>query len=232
MKSLKIQLNVKNFKILICHFAFYTLIFAFLPAPVLAQEDATPGAADSIRERVREKVETILKQPRALVGTLVEITDSTLQIQTRNEEIAFASTSQQSSFLRVVGARRNEIEFDELVLGDFIVAMGFRNGNDVLEAQRVITYDRTPITARRAVFGVVQGNVRGTLTLQHPKTAEVWTVETSRDTEITRKGPEGFQEIDIDEVQVGDRLIAAGVLDEEVENTLTAGRIHILPQPR
>lgn len=209
-------------------FAFCILTFAFLTAPVAAQEEATP-ATQTIREKVREKIENIVHKPRAVVGTLTEITDSTLQIQTRSGQLQMAATGEETTYVRTTRGRRTEVEFEDLVLGDFIIAMGFRNGNEVLETRRVITYDSSPLTERRAVFGVVQGNENGTLTLQHPKTAEVWTVETSRDTKITRKGEDGFEEIDVDEVQVGDRIIAAGVPDEKEENTLLAGRIHVIP---
>lgn len=206
---------------------FVYLFIGLLPARA---QEATPGAADSIRERVREKVESIIRQPRALVGTLTEITDSTLQIKTKAGEIALASTDEETSFVRLVRGRRSQVSFEDLVLGDFTVVMGFRNGNDVLEARRIITYDTSPLVERRAVFGVVQGNEAGTLTLQLPKTAEVWTVETDRDTTITKKGVDGFEEIDVDEVQVGDKLVAAGIPDEDEENTLLAGRIHIIAQ--
>lgn len=211
-------------------FALYFLLSVLLATPVVSQE-ATEGSSvrDEIRERVREKVENLLKKPRAVVGELAEISDSTLEVRARSGNLEMAATGKETTYLRVAKGKRTEIKFADLVLGDFIIAMGFRNGNDVLEAGRVITYDASPLQARRAVFGVVQGNERGTITIQHPKTGEVWTVETTRNTRVTTKDDQGFEEIEVKEVQIGDRIVAAGTPDKDEENTLSAGRIHIIP---
>lgn len=203
--------------------------------PTYAQEEATPETSqeNDVRNRVREKIENLLKKPRAVIGTLSEISDSTLEIKDRKGDLRMAATGDETVFVRVAKGKRSEIEFKDLVLGDFIIAMGFKNGNDVLEAKRVITFDKSPITKRHAAYGVVQSNEEGTLTIKHPKTNEVWTVETSKGTTVTKKVEGKMQEVDVDEIEVGARVVAAGTPESPPaggeENTIEAGRIHVIP---
>lgn len=227
------ELRIKTTAILVILLALSLsngLLFTF--APVSAQE-ATPATQssvkDEVREKVREKVEGLAHTPRALVGTLADISDSTLQIKTMAGETEQAAISDDTKFVRVVKGKSTEIKFADLVLKDFIVVMGFKNGNNILAAGRVITYDKNPITTRRAVYGVIDKIEKSTITLKHPKTGETWTVETSSKTKITKKGDKGFEDIKIKDLKAGDRIVAAGLPDEKEANTLSAGRIHVIP---
>lgn len=204
------------------------LMFAILPS--YAQEaTSSPSIRDAVREKVREKIEEIIKKPRAVVGTLTEITDSTLEIKTLKDELAQVATHEETTYVRIARGRRMEVDFEDLVLGDFIIAMGFRNGNDVLEAERIVTYDTSPIVRRRAVYGEVQQNMEGQLTIKHPQTEEVFIVEATRNTTITKKTNGEMEEISINDIEAGDRVVAAGTPGEAEK--IEAGRIHILPTP-
>lgn len=228
----KLQLKNQNFYTLIPLFAFFSLIFTFTVEPSLAQQEATPATQsvkDTVREKVREQVQDLAHTPRALVGTLADISDSTLQVKTMGNETEQAAIDNNTKFVRVAKGKSTEIKFADLVLKDFIVVMGFKNGNNILAAGRVITYDINPITARRAVYGVVDKNEKGTLTVRHPKTAETWTVATTSKTKVTKKGDSGFENVKVADLKIGDRIVAAGLPDEKKTNTLSAGRIHVIP---
>lgn len=197
--------------------------------PKAKENQATKSATDEVRERVRQKVETLAKKPRAVVGTLSEITDSTLQIKNRAGKEEMAATAKDTVFFRVADGKRAEIKFEELVIGDFIVAMGYRNGNNVLEVKRVIAYDKSPISTRQAVYGIVEENQKGVLTIKHPKTQNVWKIKTSSKTKVTRKKDGGFEEIKPTDIEVGSRITAAGTPDAKDPAIITARRVHIIP---
>lgn len=218
-------------RILVAILSLAVLLSTFAFAGVSAQEDATPTASPSnaVRERVREKIEELVKRPRALVGTLDQITDSTLRIKTRSGEAKLASTSEETLFFRVAAGTRSQIKFADLVLGDFIISMGFRNGSDVLEATRIITVDANPIPVRRAVYGIVEEGEKGILTIRHPQTDDAWTVNTTSKTVVTKKTEGKVEEVKVSDIAVGDRIVAAGTPVAGKENTLTAGRIHVIP---
>lgn len=200
------------------------------PTPKVQQpETATKSATDEVRERVRQKIENLVKKPRAVVGILSEVTDSTLQITNRAGKEDMVATTKDTQYVRTAGGKRTNIKFEDLVIGDFIVAMGYRNGNNILEARRVIAYDKSPIAQRRAVYGIVKENTKGALTIEHPKTKEVWTITTDKKTVITKKTDGKIQEVDIKDVQAGDRVTAAGILDPKKDKTLVTRRIHVIP---
>ncbi len=222
-----------------CYLLLVTTVLAQSPSPTTASpaptpkaakdESATKSATDEVRDKVRQKIEDLVRKPRAAVGTLSEVTDSTLNLAAKSGKSEMVATEKTTSYVRMVDGKKTEIKFDELVIGDFIVAMGYRNGNNVLEAKRVIAYDKSPLTARKSVYGVVQSNEKGVLTLQHPKTQEVWKLKTNSKTKATKKGDRGFEDIKVADIQNGNRVTAAGVPSEKEQNTLTAGRIHVIP---
>lgn len=226
-------MTIKKSKILtffICAFALYTLHFA-LPALAQDETESTEGAQsvrEAIRKRVEEKLAELSKNPKAVVGELKEITDTTLNITTKKGE-ALAATSDETKYFRVTKGKQTSIKFEELVLGDFTVVMGYRNGNNVLDARRVISYDANPVTERRAVFGTVRTNTDGDLTISTPSQDQIWTIQTDDDTEVTKKGDEGFEDVDIEEIKAGDRIIAAGSPNTKKNNTLVASKIHVIP---
>ncbi|MDO8503424.1 MAG: hypothetical protein Q7S60_01915 [bacterium] len=220
--------ELRIMKVLLFTFSF----FIFTSAPAWAAQEATPATQsvkDTVREKVREKVEDLAHTPHALVGTLADISDSTLQVKTLGNGTEQAAIDNDTTFVRVTKGKSTEIKFADLVLKDFIIVMGFKNGNNILAAGRVITYDINPITLRRTVYGVVDKNEKGILTVRHPKTAESWTVATTSKTKVTKKGDKGFEDIKVVDIKVGDRVVAAGLPDEKKTNTLTAGRIHLIP---
>ncbi|OGM76591.1 hypothetical protein A2210_01820 [Candidatus Woesebacteria bacterium RIFOXYA1_FULL_40_18] len=105
------------------------------PSPTPASESSS--ATDSIRERVQQKVDEVLKKPKAFIGTITDISENTLQIKTATGEIKQSSTTPDTVFVNSVKTAK-EVKLADLAIGDFVVAMGLKNGNEVLEAKRVL----------------------------------------------------------------------------------------------
>lgn len=222
-----------------CYLLLVTTAFAQFPSPIatpsptatpkVKEDQATKSATDEVREKVRQKIENLVKKPRAVVGTLSEVTDSTLQVTNKAGKEDMVATTKDTQYVRVAGSKRTNIKFEDLVIGDFIVAMGYRNGNNILEARRVIAYDKSPLIQRRAVYGVVGENQKGVLTIKHPKTGASWKVKTTSKTKVTKKGDKGFEDIKVADIQNSNRITAAGLPSEKEQNVLTASRIHVIP---
>ncbi|MBI2268533.1 MAG: hypothetical protein HYU80_03800 [Candidatus Blackburnbacteria bacterium] len=213
-------------------FVFFILFFAFAAVPVFAQEEAssaTSSVRDLVRERVKAKIDNLTQKPMALVGTLEQVADSTLEIKDNSGKVLLASTSKDMLYYRVTDGKKKEIKFDELVIGEFVVAMGYRNGKDVLDAKRVIVYDKKPTQNKESAYGIVTNNSKGIVTIKHPKAGDVWTIKTARKTIITGKVGEKMEEIDIEEVNEGDRIVAVGTRDAKTQDTLNATRVHVIP---
>lgn len=237
-KKLKLQLKSQKFLVLSFGFALYALSFTLSTAHAFAQDatsPATPSAttpSDSVRDKVRKTIESLTRKPRAVVGNLSDIADTTLQIKTRSNESIMVSVTKDTSYVRMNQGKKTDIKFSELVLGDFTIAMGTRNGNNVLEATRIITYDKNPLKVRRAVYGTVSQNKNGVLTVSLPKSGEAWTIKTSSKTNITANlpaGKAGMTEVKANSIEVGARIVAVGTPDEKQTNTLLASLVHVIP---
>jgi hypothetical protein len=98
-----------------------------------------------IRQKVAEKVAQALNQPKAYLGVVTDIADSTIQIKTPESQIDQVSVADKN--LTVVNTKGNtskQVKLTDIAIGDFIVAMGYVNGNQVLSAQRILITD--PVT--------------------------------------------------------------------------------------
>ncbi len=116
---------------------------AFQPkTSAVAPTDATSDA--SIRQRVEAKVESLLNKPKAYIGTVTDITDSTIQIKTMGSEIKQVSTAGDNVTVIKTSPSTKTVKLTDVAIGDFIVGMGYVNSASVLLAQRILIID--PIT--------------------------------------------------------------------------------------
>ena len=170
------------------------------------------STGSSIRDRVLKEVEARLKSPKAYVGTITDISDTTLQInkfnfgtQTPSTTIQQVAIDDQTTFVKA-GKTTKEIEPAEVAIGDFIIAMGFQNQNGtnedengVLSAKRILVSDPVEITKRTAILGQITEIQKTKVILKEPGGNE-YTLNFPK----TWKGP------DLDELEEGDNLIAIG----------------------
>lgn len=208
---------------------FYLLLVTLFP-PVWAQEQGAPGEAvrDAVRDKVKERIETLSVRPKAYVGTLASVTDSTLEIKTKEGKTLLASTSQDTTVIKVLGGKRSEIKFKDLALEDFVIAMGFVERKDVLSSKRIITLNEVPFKQKASIFGTVQENADGTLIIQNLKNNENWNIETNKKTVVLEKTGDGFGNVKLDKIEPGDKVVVAGTVHEKKEDTLLAGQILIV----
>lgn len=100
-------------------------------------ENEATESADDVRSKVQEKVKEIQTNSVFFMGTVTDISESTLQIELKSGEIEQASTTEETDYLSETKTRKT-IEKEDVAIGDFIIAMGFASGNDVLEAKRIV----------------------------------------------------------------------------------------------
>ncbi|MDP3994672.1 MAG: hypothetical protein Q8P91_02490 [bacterium] len=98
-------------------------------------QGATEGS--EIRQKVLEKVEEALKNPKALLGVVTDISISTLQIKIPSGEIQQMSILPDATIVKIDKVSK-EVIFSDIAIGDFVVGMGYKNENNILEAGRVL----------------------------------------------------------------------------------------------
>lgn len=166
---------------------------SFQTTPVASPSANPTSSSDSaIRQKVQEKVANALNKPKAFIGVVTDIADSTIQIKTTGSEIKQISTDPQATTVVKVTTTSKTVKLTDIAIGDFIVGMGYVNTNSVLKAQRILITD--PITEPKinAVFGKITDTSKKTLTVSSLKGGQGVDITpgTKTDIELYTKGAE------------------------------------------
>jgi len=186
-----------------------------------AQETST-DEANSVRDNVQKKVEEARIIPFAYIGTVTDIAEQTIQInkfifsKTKEDagEIQQISVDEENTVFVKVTKSTTFVKFSDLAIGDFIIAMGFKNGNGVLEGKRILITTSVELTTRKAIFGEPSEITKRSLTLT-ASTGKEWVVEFG----TTWVGPE------LSEIEEGDKIMIVGTTEG---NILDARFLHIV----
>lgn len=120
--------------------------------PTPDKQNATEGS--EIRQKVIEKVEQALKNPKALLGVITDISTNTLQIKVPSGEIQQISALPDATIIKVAKVSK-EVKFSDIAIGDFVVGMGYKNENNILEVSRVLITEQPAEFSVKAAIGKV-----------------------------------------------------------------------------
>lgn len=154
----------------------------------------------------------------AYLGTITDITDSTLQIKDDSGDIKQITSDSKTAFVDTRNDSTKQIKQTDLAIGDYLIALGYKGGNNILGSSRIIVADSIKKTARKAFFGKVSNSDPFKLTLTNPKTNEAITVTPNINIQITGA-------IRFSGINDGDTIIAVGQIKD---TTLDARTIQVL----
>ncbi len=193
----------------------YSSEFAKEIEPEIETKVATE-AAESIINKVKEKIGIVKKNPTAYIGVITDKSQDSLQIKNTLGEIKLASIEDNASFVKL-SKSSEKISFADIAIGDFVVAMGFlppENKKDVLLAKRILVTDPPEDLKIKVIHGTILKITGRIVSLKEDEVE--WQLHFPRRWE----GPE------IKELEVGDKLIAIG---EPKDNTMTIRTIYVVP---
>lgn len=171
----------------------------------------------SVSDQIRQRINQALSKPFAAIGTIADISNSTLQIKTREGEINQAIVDKENTtFARITTKTRKVIAFGDLAIGDFVLALGFRKSESIIEALRVIASDNLSENKRTALFGTateIDGK-KDQFTLEKLKNGEELTV-TDKNTKIRTLGETGLERAVFDDIEEGQKVIVVGEKDSK-----------------
>lgn len=101
-------------------------------------EATSTSTAEGVREKVLEKIEKALQNPKSYLGTVTDIAEQTIQVKSLSGEIKQISFDKDLAEVIKTTPTPRVIKTTDIAIGDFIVAMGFKNGNGVLSAKRIL----------------------------------------------------------------------------------------------
>jgi len=175
-----------------------------------------------------EKEVGTIQKPVAVLGTVTDITENAVQIRSTEGEIKQITVSDETSYANIVKETK-EVTFEDMAIGDFIVAMGYvRNGNEILEAIRVLITVPIEASGRRAVRGKVSAITSKEIGVNSG--GETVEASTSGKVFVTKQSVDEDGEVNIGvgrlgEIKEGDEIILVVVPDGD---ELTARTIHVV----
>ena len=168
---------------------------------------ATGDAA--IRENVAQKVAAALSQPKAYLGVVTDITSTTIQIKDTASQIQQISIGADGiTVVNTKGTNNKTVKLTDIAIGDFIVAMGYVNGNQVLEAQRILITDPLEEPTLTVSMAKVTKTSSKALTVADVKSGEVGTLTSVKSTSIESFKAEKTSNIKLTAVNANDTVIS------------------------
>jgi len=166
-------------------------------------EDSTESS-DVVREKVKDKLKEIQETGYSLIGTLTDISKGTFQMETPLGEIEQITIEDETDYVNTTSSKSKTIEFEDVAIGDYIIAMGFTNGDDILSAKRVLISTEPEKSTKNILSGKITSIDEKEVTLslvggneQIISFGKSW------------KGP------DLDELTEGELLIVVGTGEDE-----------------
>ena len=157
------------------------------PSPQDSTESAT--VSSDIRKKVAQDVANTINRPKAYIGTVTDITDSTIEIKTGVSEIKQISIGTvTTSVVNAVGTANKTVKTSDIAIGDFIVAMGYIQTSSVLGAQRILISN--PISKLKIVSNkaVVTAISKKSLTVKMDDKEETITPDTKTNMLVYKDG--------------------------------------------
>jgi hypothetical protein len=176
-------------------------------------------STDEIRLKVQEKVQAARNKPMAFIGTITDISEAGIQIKNDLDQIQQISVSESTVYAKINKTRTN-ISFDDIAIGDFIVAMGYESTTDVLDAKRILLTSAISLTTRTSIIGTITSINTSEITLS--STSGEYRVDIDKQTDISSGYP--AEKSRVSELEEGDEVIASGEL---TNNVISARRIHL-----
>ncbi len=169
-----------------------------------APEDAKDSDLD---KAVALKVAQAQKPPKAYIGTITDIMDSTIQIKSVDSQIQQIATDKFDITVVNTKGGSKTVKLTDIAIGDFVVAMGYIDGNDVLDAQRILVTTASSDSEISVSMQKVDGVAKKSLTLTPAAGGEALTITPDKDTQIRSFSDGKIKNIKITDISESDLMI-------------------------
>lgn len=144
-----------------------------LKTPTISASEIPASGDAAIKEKVAQKVAAVMDQPKAYLGVVTDITSTTIQTKTPESQIEQIAIGEDGiTVVNTKGTNNKQVKLTDIAIGDFIVAMGYINGNRVLKAQRILITDPLQDPGLSVSIGKVTKTTSKSLTVANVKNGE------------------------------------------------------------
>lgn len=208
---------------------FIILALLLLYPVFIKAQDNNASPSDEIRKKVQEKIIKISQKPKAFIGTITDISESTIQIsrfaisqesQEKSGEILQISYNKDTTIIDN-REKAKQIKAQDLAIGDFIIAMGTEKNGSILESSRIVSVKPIAPTTR-ASFKLSVKKVGKQEISTESKNGQSYSIKINKDTSILDQENNNLK---VSDIESGDKIIATG---ETEEQTISARTIFVL----
>jgi len=233
---------------------FTSLILTLLPlshpALALAQsEDATSSSnvdpetvKENIKKRIQKAVENNTSEMLGIkmgpiigwVGTIESITSDSLTIVSTDTSRIVAVPTNASIVRTSAGVKKSDAKLEDLAIGDFIIAMGRVDDDDVLNTIRIVAADTKPMPiTKKVVLGQITDidSKADLITITPPNGSTPVILELTTKSALRQK--DTGDKLKLTNLDPGDQIVAIyepDSKDPETNNLLLLHRLNT-PQP-
>lgn len=170
--------------------------------------EVSGDAETDVDKAVALKVAQAQKPPKAYIGTITDIMDSTIQIKSVDSQIQQIATNKfDITVVNTKGGGSKTVKLTDIAIGDFVVAMGYIDGNDVLDAQRILITTASSDSEINISMQKVDSVAKKSLTLTPAAGGEILTITPDKDTQIKSFSDGKTKNIKITDISESDLMI-------------------------
>jgi hypothetical protein len=188
----------------------YSSEFAKITPPVNEGAKEATDSTDSVRQRVDQ----VVNSPTSYLGTVTDIAENTIQLKSPIGEIKQVSTQAVPTVIKD-GKVVKEVKLTDVAIGDFIVAMGFRNGNHVLDARRILITTQPQAPSKEYLLGKVTKNTKGKVSFTNIKNGQETALTTATEATAYLKKDSQLSKIKFANLTENDLFVAVGKFSSE-----------------
>lgn len=200
----EVAINGKKF-----YLVYSTEFKNYLNADSESDETVATESADTVREKLKEKISTKSLKTTSYVGTITDISSGTIQIKSVQGDIKQMSLSDDTSFVNTL-KKNIGVKATDLAIGDYIVAMGFVNGNKVLDSKRILIAEPAIKNNFETIFGTISNVTKTKISIDRDNGESI---------EIAL--PKKWVGPNISELEEGQKIITVGEMENETYSLRT-----------
>lgn len=191
--------------------------------PSIAEEDIKKSLIERLKKAAEQKsgeAGSILgaKAKVAVLGTLGDIVNDALTINTDDNSEGMVATDETTTYVR----NNKTAKAEDMRIGEFLIAMGYKNDKDILEAKRIVAGNTPPIvTDRSVVLGTVGEIDSKNRTFELAENGNKYGVTVSKKISL-----------DWDKLKDRDRIVIIGEKDENDDKSLSLKAYKIVDFPK
>lgn len=191
--------------------------------PTVAEEDIKKSLIERLKKAAEQKSDEVgsilgAKTKLAVLGTLADIVNDTLTIDTDDNSEGMVATDETTAFIK----NNKTAKSTDMQIGEFIIAMGYKNDKNILEAKRIVAGNTPPAVPDRSV-------ILGTVTEIDSKnrTFELTEGDNKYEVTVSKKIT-----LDFNKLKDEDRMVIIGEKDENDGKFLSLKAYKVVDFPK